>query len=357
MNVTSSSSATSSTSSTRPASQPVSKAAAQPASKPAAEPASKAEPSVAVLDEFRGADEPGKTTHGELVEGLLLSQGLQQDDVKRLQVSPQGDVEQLWNEMAEGHEGALDRYIEDRMHGVLDGTSSALEEILQDKDSSITTVNQSQGMSESLVLTQLTAVAREVPEFKDLLKEQVGLPAEASGQELVQALVDTIGDVNQNSPIVQQARQRYLAVSQQLADQGISHVLAAGNEGETEDALAASGVETGPNFFRNILANDNTTVVGAVDARGGNPYFNADAGAEISAFGVDAPVLTADGDQQVVSGTSFAAPLVAAADARLAVLFPNLTARQREGMMAASATPVAGQPGEVGAGQLNMMAW
>ena len=61
------------------------------------------------------------------------------------------------------------------------------------------------------------------------MKEQVGLPAEASGQELVQALVDTIGDVNQNSPIVQQARQRYLAVSQQLADQGISHVLAAGN--------------------------------------------------------------------------------------------------------------------------------
>lgn len=352
MNVTSSPSTSS-----KPASQPASKPASQPASKPAAKAESKSEPSVAVLDEFRGAEEPGKTTHGELVEGVLLSQGLEQEDVKRLQVSPQGNVEQLWDEMAEGQEDALDRYIETRIGGVFEGTASALEEIVQDQDSSITTVNQSQGMSEGLVLNQLTTVAREYPEFKDLLREQVGLPAEASGQELVQALADTIGDVNQNSPVVQQARERYLEVSQQLAEQGISHVLAAGNEGETEEAVIASGVETGPDFFRNILANDNTTVVGGLDAQGGNAWFNADAGAEISAFGVDVPILTADGVQTVQSGSSFAAPLVASADAHLAVLFPNLTARQREGMMAASAIPVAGQPGEVGAGQLNMTAW
>lgn len=352
MNVTSSPSTSS-----KPASQPASKPASQPASKPASKPESKSEPSVAILDEFRGAEEPGKTTHGEMVEGVLLSQGLEQNDVKRLQVSPQGDVEQLWNEMAEGQEDALDRYIETRIGGVYEGTASALEEIVQDKDSSITTVNQSQGMSEGLVLNQLTTVAREYPEFKDLLREQVGLPAEASGQEIVQALADTIGDVNQNSPVVQQARERYLEVSQQLAEQGISHVIAAGNEGETEDSVIASGIETGPDFFRNILANDNTTVVGGLDAQGGNAWFNANAGAEISAFGVDVPIQTADGVQTMQSGTSFAAPFVAAADARLATLFPNLTARQREGMMAASAIPVAGQPGEVGAGQLNMTAW
>lgn len=344
MNVTSSSSA--------PKSAAPSTSSAKPASQP-----TKAEPSVAVLDEFRGADQPGTTTHGELVEGVLLSQGLQQDDVKRIQVSPQGDVQKLWDEMSEGQDGALDRYIEDRMGGVLDGTTSALEEVLNDKDSAITTVNQSQGMSESLVLKQLTSVAKELPEFKDLLKEQVGLSADAGNQELLQALTDTIGDVNQNSPVIQQARDRYLEVSQQLAERGINHVVAAGNEGETEEALIASGIETGPDFYRNILANDTTTVVGGLDAQGGNAYFNADAGAEISAFGVDVPIRTADGVQDVQSGTSFAAPLVAAADARLAVLFPNLSPSQREGMMAASAIPVAGQPGEVGAGQLSMLAW
>ena len=242
------------------------------ASKPASQPASKAEPSVAVLDEFRGADEPGKTTHGELVEGVLLSQGLEQKDVKRIQVSPQGDVQKLWDEMSEGQEGALDRYIEDRMGGVFEGTASALEEVLKDADSSITTVNQSQGMSEGLVLKQLTSVAKEVPEFKDLLKEQVGLSPEASNQELLQALTDTIGDVNQNSPVIQQARERYLEVSQQLADRGINHVLAAGNEGQTEESLDAAGIETGPDFFRNILANDNTTNVGGLDAQGHNAW-------------------------------------------------------------------------------------
>lgn len=327
------------------------------ASKPASQPASKAEPSVAVLDEFRGADEPGNTTHGELVEGVLLSQGLEQKDVKRIQVSPQGDVQKLWDEMSDGQEGALDRYVEDRMGGVFEGTTSALEEVLKNEDSSITTVNQSQGMSEGLVLKQLTSVAKEVPEFKDLLKEQVGLSPEASNQELLQALTDTIGDVNQNSPVIQQARERYLEVSQQLADRGINHVLAAGNEGQTEEALDAAGIKTGPDFFRNILANDNTTNVGGLDAQGHNAWFNADAGAEISAFGDEVPIRTADGVQDVQSGTSFAAPLVAAADARLAVLFPNLSPRQREGMMAASAIPVDGQPGEVGAGQLNMLAW
>ena len=354
MNVTSSSSpaksAAPSTSSSKPASQP--------ASKPASEPASKSEPSVAILDEFRGAEVPGTTTHGEVVEGLLLSQGLEQEDVKRIQVSPQGDVKQLWKQMAGGQEDALDRYIETRIGGVFEGTTSALEEIVQDKDSAITTVNQSQGMSEGLVLNQLTTVAREHPEFKDLLRGQVGLPAEASGQEIVQALADTIGDVNQNSPVVQQARERYQEISQQLAERGINHVLAAGNEGETEDSVIASGIETGPDFFRNILANENTTVVGGVDAQGGNAWFNANAGAEISALGVDVSVLTADGVQvREQNGTSFAAPLVAAADARLAAAFPQLTAQQREGMMAASAIPVDGQPGEVGAGLLNMMAW
>jgi hypothetical protein len=360
MNVTSSSStpkSSPSTSSSKPAASSGSPAASKPASQAAATPASKSEPSVAILDEFRGADEPGNTTHGELVEGVLLSQGLEQEDVKRIQVSPQGDVEELWNEMADGQEDALDRYIETRIGGVFEGTASALEEIVQDKDSAITTVNQSQGMSEGLVLNQLTTVAREYPEFKDLLREQVGLPAEASGQEIVQALADTIGDINQNSPVVQQARERYQEISQQLAERGISHVLAAGNEGETEDSVIASGIETGPDFFRNILANENTTVVGGVDAQGGNAWFNANAGAEISALGVEVPVQTADGDQQVVNGTSFAAPFVAAADARLAASFPQLTARQREGMMAASAIPVDGLAGEVGAGQLNMMAW
>ncbi|ODT57921.1 hypothetical protein ABS71_19205 [bacterium SCN 62-11] len=349
MNVTSSSSTVKSSPST---------SSSKPASQPAAKAEPKSEPSVAILDEFRGAEVPGTTTHGELVEGVLLSQGLQQDDVKRIQVSPQGDVEQLWNEMADGQEDALDRYIETRIGGVFEGTTSALEEIVQDKESSITTVNQSQGMSEGLVLNQLTTVAREYPEFKDLLRGQVGLPAEASGQEIVQALADTIGDVNQNSPVVQQARERYQEISQQLAERGISHVLAAGNEGETEDSVLASGIETGPDFFRNILANDNTTVVGGVDAQGGNAWFNANAGAEISALGVDVSILTADGAQvKEQNGTSFAAPLVAAADARLAAAFPQLTAQQREGMMAASAIPVDGQPGEVGAGLLNLMAW
>lgn len=357
MNVTSSSSPAKSVSSSASSSKPASQPASKPAAKPAAEPAAKSEPSIAILDEFTSANVPGETTHGEKVEGVLLSQGLEQEDIKRLQVSSPGDAQQLYDEMAEGQVDALDRYIETRMGGVFDGTTSALEEILQDKDSAITTVNQSQGMSSGLVLSQLTSVAREVPEFKDLLKEQVGLPADASGQELVQALADTIGDINQNSPVVQQARERYLEVSQQLAERGISHVLAAGNEGETEDIVMASGIETGADFFRNILANDNTTVVGGVDAQGGNAWFNANAGAEISALGVEVPILTADGVQVTENGSSFAAPFVAATDARLAVMFPNLSARQREGMMAASALPVDGQPGEVGAGQLNMMAW
>lgn len=327
-------------------------------SKPAAQPAAKSEPSVAILDEFRGADEAGTTTHGEVVEGVLLSQGLQQDDVKRIQVSPPGDINTLYAEMQEGQEGALDRYIETRIGGVYDGTSSALEEILQDKDSAITTVNQSQGMSEGLVMSQLNDAVGQADDFAGLLKEQVGLPTEASNIELVQALADTIGDVNQNSPVIQEARERYLGVSQQLADQGINHVLAAGNEGEWEDKLVGAGIETGPDFFRNILANDHTTVVGAVDAQGGNAWFNANAGAEISALGVGVSTLTADGVQvNDLSGTSFAAPVVAAADARLAALFPNLSASQREGMMAASAIPVNGQPGEVGAGMLDWTAW
>ena len=71
----------------------------------------------------------------------------------------------------------------------------------------------------------------------------------------------------------------------------------------------------------------------------------------MSANGVDVPTGTPKPDAKA-SGTSFAAPQVAAATARLRTLNPRLTPRQVEDLLRQTATPVAGQERLLGAGDV-----
>lgn len=328
----------------------------------------KAEPtnpdaSIAVFDDFRGADDPGQTTHGELVEGEILQAGFEQDDIQRYQVGAGVDMGALTDGLANGDGQALDNFIESTQTGMLDSTSDALQEVIDDPNSKVTTVSQSSSQAEARVTRDLLQKSKDSPEFRGNLEKTLGLPEGASDSELAQALVNRVDDVVENSDAIKDSQERYDAVSAEAADQGINHVVTAGNLGEFEDELNQLGVSTDGDFYDSSLSNEYTTTVGGTDGHGTasgaddtNAVFNADAGAEISAPGVQVPITTADGETKVVDGTSFSAPQVAAADAQVAAANPSLTPQQREDVLTGTATTIpqnVAPQSDIGAGVLD----
>lgn len=324
---------------------------------------------VAVFDNFEPSAE-GSPSHGELAEGVVQEMGgYSEADTQRFEIgAPSGQpFEQA---VASGDPDALQTLVEDSTTGLLDSTSGAMEEILRDETSRISTINQSQSVSPSKLSAQLLGRAIPArgedgqpaqaadPEFRSALAQSVGLADDATDQQLAQAVVDAVDSTFENSQAIASSRQRYDQVSQRAADAGIGHVISSGNSGEVKEYLDSLGVKTGENFYRSALANSTTTVVAATDDKGtptaaddtGASLNSPNAGAEIAAPGVNRQVTTGDGRRETVSGTSFSAPEVAAAMARIAAQQPHLSPQQRENLLVETATKVDGSASEIGAG-------
>jgi subtilisin family serine protease len=311
---------------------------------------------IAVFDSFNGADDKGESTHGEQVEGVIQQEGnFSDEDIQRYQINSGGSLDDLKDGLADGDEEAFDQYIEDRYTSLLDNTSDGLEEILDDEDSQIRTINQSQSVAEGRIARDLWNEAKEDEGFRSDLARSLGLDEDVSDRELAQALVDGIGDSVANSDAIAESKERYDEVSRRAAEAGISHVVTSGNLGSFADELDALGVETDAQFYDSALANEHKIVVGATDdGRTAADFTSPDANADISAPGVDIAIRTQDGAKETNSGTSFSAPMVAAVVAQISAENPHLTPAEIEALLVETADPVkASEEEDIGAGNLN----
>ncbi len=306
---------------------------------------------VAIFDSFR--DSANRTTHGEQVENIMMQQGLTDRDIQRFHSGERGiDPRPLRVASNPGQfHHALNGYIERSFTGLLSATSNNMETILDDPNSQIQVINQSQGISGADVTQRLMSMAGEDPQLKARLMQDLGLPPNASRRQFVEALASRVQNVSENSPAVQAETQRYQDLSAEADARGINHVIASGNNGQIASMMRNLGIEMDPSFYGNALHNEHTTSVGALNERGGPASFTAPE-AEIATQG-EGVLTTADGQVDLVNGTSFAAPQVAAQMARMRRRNPSLSDEEAEEVLLATANPLAGDPSQAGAGAMD----
>lgn len=307
---------------------------------------------VAVFDNFR--DTANRTTHGEQVENIMMQQGLTDRDIQRFH-SAEGGIDprplrQATNPGQFHH--ALNGYIERSFTGLLSATSNNMETILDDPNSQIQVINQSQGISGADVTQRLMSMAGEDPQLKARLLQDLGLPPNASKKQFVEALANRVQSVSENSPAVQAETQRYEELSAEADARGINHVVASGNNGQVASMMRNLGIEMDPSFYGNALHNEHTTSVGALNEQGTGPASFTAPEAELATQG-EGVLTTADGQVDFINGTSFAAPQVAAQMALMRRRNPSLSDEEAEEVLTATADPVAGDPSQAGAGAMD----
>lgn len=312
---------------------------------------------VAVFDDFRNADEKGQFTHGELVEGRLQEQGrLGDEDVQRYQTDLGADFGEFEENLARGEEGALERFIESSYTNSLDSTTGALEEVLDDDDSKIRTINQSQSQARGRLARDIWERTGDAP-FREDLARSLGLESGVDDRVLAGALTEKINHTVSGSDEIAKAKNRYDQTSQEAAEAGLTHVVTSGNLGDFARHWEELGVQVDDDFYDSALINDNTIVAAAVDQSKAPPSsagFNSPrAGADLAAPGVNLDVTAQDGDWTTASGTSLAAPAISAVAARLVALRPELSPTQIEEVLKETAAPARGPASDIGAGSLN----
>ena len=316
-----------------------------------------ADATVAVFDDFRNADEKGQFTHGELVEGHLQEQGgLGDDDVQRYQTDLGADFGEFEEKLAGGDERALEDFIESSYTNSLNSTTGALEEVLDDDDSKVRTINQSQSQARGRLARDIWDRVGDAS-FREDLTRSLDLDSGVEDRQLAEALAAKINQTVSESETIAGAKKRYDQISQEAAEAGLTHVVTSGNLGDFARRWEQLGVEVDDDFYDSALINDHTIVAAAVDdslSPPGAAGFNSPrAGADLAAPGVNLDVTAQDGDWTTASGTSLAAPAISAAAARLAALRPELGPREIEAILKRTADPAQGPKSDIGEGLLN----
>jgi hypothetical protein len=246
--------------------------------------------------------------------------------------------------------GSLEERIANRATGLLDSTSDGIESILN-SPGNIQVINQSQSISEIRVVDDMWDSVKNDPNRRGDLAEELGLPRDAEEKEIIQALVNKVDEVFEGSEEIAQAKERYDALSQQLEDKGILHVVTAGNTGDELAAWDAMGITYDEDFTNSVLFNEHTIVVAA--STGGSPDGIADFSTPsdfvtLAIDGTDIPVVNGTSN-----GTSFAAPQVSALISEMRRINPDLTNDQIRDILARASTDTAASSQQEGAGILN----
>lgn len=312
---------------------------------------------VAIIDYF--ADEGEDPEHGDIVESILQDHsGLSDSDIQRYRAGSGPGLDQLLQASPEEFGQALDAYIEGRVTGLLDASSEALEDILADENTSIRTVNQSLGVPESRIAEDI-ARRFEDPAFHERFLEYAGLPPDASEREVLQALVDEVSDSRRSNESVQESKERYDRLVKEAFQRGITTIDSSGNYGVFAEQLEKLGVETDAAFHTDVLNTPLVLSVGSTRTQNTETleddevsgFSSPHAGADIAAQGSQVQTQI-DGRDFEGSGTSYAAPQVAAAAAVLAQQYPELSAAQIRSILLRTAENPGLDPDLVGAGVL-----
>lgn len=313
---------------------------------------------VAVIDSFASPYSDKPVTHGnDVMQVLQRSGNVSSQDIQKIndgiRVSP--FTYDLFRE--KGEEGAEKRItagIELSAVESLRRTSRVLEEIANDPNSKIKTVNQSQATNRYHVFLDLTSDTLQLSPMGnsvsltpkgEYLLESFGLPpvyTTENFQAFEKKAAEKIDKVIETSPLIQKELTRHANVSRKLSEKGINYVVAAGNQREAIRERVKAGIVS-PNFDDSLYANPYNITVGAIDdkgtaARGDDTladFSSVSPEVDFLASGVNVPVQ--DGH---VSGTSFAAPLIAGRLAQLRELHPKATAKQLQDLLLQSSSSI-----------------
>lgn len=291
---------------------------------------------IALFDSFG----PG-TTHGDNVEHVVDENSeYSADEIRTVGVgsssAPAG--------------ASLDEQIEHRASSFLDSTSDAMQGVL-DNPGDITVINQSQSISPVRIADEMWRDVRNDPKAKAALAKELGLKDGASDTEVLQALVDRVDGVFENSKEIATAKARYDKLSGKLEDAGILHVVTAGNTGDFLDTLDEMGVEYDGDFADSVLFNEQTIVVAASTGGKRDQIADFSTPSDFVTVAIDGTdIEVAEG---TANGTSFAAPQVTALIAEMRRINPELTNDQVRDLLAQAATDTSASAQEEGAGILD----
>ncbi|ADO75468.1 S8 family serine peptidase [Stigmatella aurantiaca] len=292
---------------------------------------------IAIFDSFG----PG-TTHGDNVEHVVDENSeYSDDDIRTVPVgsspAPAG--------------ASLDERIEQRASSFLDSTSDAMQGIL-DNPGDITVINQSQSISPVRIADEMWQEVRNDPEAKAELAQELGLEEGASDTEILQALVDRVDGVFENSPEIAASKERYDRLSGELEDAGILHVVTAGNTGDFLDTLDEMGVEYDGDFADSVLFNEHTIVVAASTGGKRDQIADFSTPSDFVTVAIDGTDIEVVGGE-TANGTSFAAPQVTALIAEMRRINPDLTNDEIRDLLAKAATDTSATAQEEGHGILD----
>ena len=156
----------------------------------------------------------------------------------------------------------MDDYIEGRVTGLLDASSGAIEDILADEGSSIRTINQPLGVPESRIAGDIADRLESDPEFRERFLEYAGLDADANEREVMQALVDEVGESRRSNETIQESKARYDELVQEAYNRGVTTIDSSGNYGSFARELEELGVVTDDAFHTDVLDNPLVLSVG-----------------------------------------------------------------------------------------------
>ncbi len=281
-------------------------------------------------------------THGDDVEAVLQDNAGVED----------GEIRRIGTGATPPPPGAsLEERVEHRAVSFLDSTSDAMERVLG-LDGGVDVINQSQSISPVRVADEMWRAASGDPEKKADLAEELGLPRDAEDGEILQALVDTVDRVFEESGEIAEAKERYDGLSDRLEERGIMHVVTAGNTGRFLDTLDRRGVTYDGDFTDSVLFNDNVLVVAAANGGAEDGIAGFSTPSDHVDVAIDGTDIEVEGGRDA-DGTSFAAPQVTALIAELRRINPDLTNDEIREIIAEASTDTAATDREEGAGILD----
>lgn len=290
---------------------------------------SPASPTIGVLDIYQ--DQPGKPPlHGDKVYSVIENGGFTGHDIQKfehgtLAKSNQALCDLLFQEGPEPAGDRLNAYIELSASHMLTKTNGTLGGFLADPNFGLSTINQSQGNSRADVYSLLVSPSIRKEDGQEVVSETgqrlagaMGLSTDAESltpQSLRQAYVDRVNSVIDGSQYIAEQQQQHVGLLQQLRERGTLVVSSSGNSADELWDYRAQGLRVPDSFDDDLSKVGPKLIVGALDDHG-TPDRGDDEiafftslypGVNVLANGVNVPTVGGP-----ATGTSYAAPLVAA---------------------------------------------
>lgn len=318
-------------------------------------------PQVAIFDGFAAPKEAPQ--HGDSVEKVVLgTTNLRDRDIQNFQNSYKRTISESDVVKAKPEEmlKTLAQLTEETVTGFLQATARNLDTVVE--TGSIRVVNQSQSQCVARISRPFIDQINKDDEFRLAAKEALGLPLRAHTNTVAEAFLQEVKKTFDESSKIKRAETDYMRSAKRAYDQGIVHVVTAGNLGRLTADWESLGIKAPENAYRSVLATEYATIVGATDSRGtttvrddrGAAFTSVYAGAEFAMHGVNVEVASKEPNKDSHSnGTSFSAPQVTGLVSDMIKANPTLGVAKIEELLRASAVPVNATAEQVGAGQID----